>query len=1124
MECINCHFENQEEMQFCGKCGAKLENLCPQCKFSNPPQFAFCGKCGQQFAVSSGPSPKDIPFDEKLTKIQKYLPQGLTEKILSQRDRIEGERKQVTVMFCDMEGYTPLTEMLGPEAAYSIMDQVYEILIHKVHDYEGTVNEMTGDGIMALFGAPIALEDATQRAVRSSLAVHREMTKFNDKLRSEGQRISPLKMRIGIHSGPVVVGTLGNDLRVEFKAVGDTVNLTSRIEGLAEPGTTYVSNDTFQIVEGFFRFEALGEKKVKGKIEPLKVYRVIAPSTRRTRFDVSAEQGLTPFVGRERELELLLDVYKRAKSGRGQIFSILAEAGVGKSRLLYEFRKAVANEDATFLEGKCLSYNRSVAYYPIIDILKSNFDIRDADGESEVKTKVLKGVKDLGMDGASNFPYLLALLSIKDSGFDKIRLSPEARKNRTFEALKQFVLKGSEVRPIIMAIEDLHWIDKSSEETLENLLGSISGARFFLILTYRPEFMHSWGARSYHSQVNLNRLSNRESLAMVVHLLGTDNIEPDCENFVLEKTEGIPFFIEEFIRSLKDLKVVESANQTFQLSDKIQDFTVPATIQGVIMARVDSLPEGTKEVLQIGSVIEREFSYQLLKRVTDLSEAEVLQYLTGSIEAELLYERGTFPQSTYIFKHALTREVLYDSILTQKRKQLHDRIGCCIEEIYRDNLVEHYGVLARHFSEGDSFEKGAKYSELAAKKANSAASATEVFNYAKNRVFCTEKLPSSDTVKKKIIDARTALAAYYINYAHIFEAYETVIPILKLAVEMDYQKKLPLIYTVLGVHAFGYEENGEIGLKYLNEALRISRKTQNLISEFLSLWNLGLYYAWNCQFKDGADCFDKCYEMSRAVNNFLGISASKSTNCMWNYLHQGKINLASQEIAESLKMAEETDDIYAKGLAYSAYGFLLYIKGNLMEAEDYLLKGFSYLQKSNQIYFASWAAGCLGEYFNARRDYQKAKFYFQKAKSLLVKSRRLFPSLINRWKVSITKTKLLNNENDINLSEVYEFYNRNTIKICKGWIAKDIGEMQLRISEENSEETEDWITKAAEADEQNGLKWHLACDYALHAEFFKRKGDLSSVREKLGTAIEIFKQCGADGWVEKYEKELDSLR
>ena len=260
------------------------------------------------------------------------------------------------------------------------MDQVYEILIQKVHDYEGTVNEMTGDGIMALFGAPIALEDAPQRAIRAAMAIHREMTRFNEKLKAEKGDIPPLRMRIGIHTGPVVVGTLGNDLRVEFKAVGDTVNLASRMEQIAEPGTTYVSDDTFKLTEGFFRFEALGEKEIKGKEKPIRVYQVIAPSTRRTRFDVSAERGLTPLVGRQTRTGAPFGrLLERSKEGRGQAISIVSDAGMGKSRLLYEFRKAVTNEYVTFLEGKCLSYSRNVAYHPVVDILKANFEIQDND-------------------------------------------------------------------------------------------------------------------------------------------------------------------------------------------------------------------------------------------------------------------------------------------------------------------------------------------------------------------------------------------------------------------------------------------------------------------------------------------------------------------------------------------------------------------------------------------------------------------------------------------------------------------------------------------------------------------------------------------------------------------------
>ena len=502
----------------------------------------FCGECGHKFEATSEKFPKELSFDEKLTKIQKYLPKGLTDKILAQRDRIEGERKQVTVMFCDMENFTALSEKLGAEEAYEMMDRVYEILIHKVHDYEGTVNQMTGDGIMALFGAPIALEDAPQRAIRSAYAIHREMSRFTDKIRKSIGAISPIRMRIGIHTGPVVVGTLGNDLRVEFKAVGDTVNLASRVEGLAEPGTTLITEDTLKLTEGIFEFEALGEKYVKGKQAPVKVYRVIAPSTRRTRFDVSAERSLTPLVGRRRELELLLDGFERARDGHGQAFSIIADAGVGKSRLLYEFRKAVANEDVTFLEGKCLSYSRGAAYQAVIDVLQSNFYISEGDKDAEIRQKVSKGLKVLGADEASTFPYLLELLSVKDSGIDQIPMSPEMKKDRILEALRRIVLKGSQIRPLIMAIENLHWIDKSSEECFKDLLDHISGARVFLIFTYRPEYVHTWGGRSYLNQVNLNRLSNRESLVMMAHLLSAKDIDTDLRAVDLGKDRRSALF------------------------------------------------------------------------------------------------------------------------------------------------------------------------------------------------------------------------------------------------------------------------------------------------------------------------------------------------------------------------------------------------------------------------------------------------------------------------------------------------------------------------------------------------------------------------------------------------------
>ena len=1119
MQCSKCQFDNVDGMNFCGKCGAKLEKLCPHCNFANPGGYEFCGKCGNTLSLSSEAAAKDLSFDEKLTKIQKYLPKGLTEKILSQRNRIEGERKQVTVMFCDMEGFTRLSEKLGSEDVYTIMDKVYEILIHKVHDYEGTVNEMTGDGIMALFGAPITLEDAPQRAIRSSLAIHREIAKFNDKLRHDKKNIAPIRMRIGIHTGSAVVGTLGNDLRVEFKAVGDTVNIASSIEHLAEPGATYITEDTFKLTEGFFRFEALGERQIKGKDAPVAIYRAIAPSTRRTRFDVSAERGLTPFVGRERELELLLEGFERAKAGRGQAFSIVSEAGVGKSRLLYEFRKAIINEDATFLEGKCLSYSKNIAYHPVIDILKSNFDIRETDGDSEITEKIKKGLTVLGTDEASTLPYLLELLSVKDSGLDKILMSPEARRDRIIDAVNRAALMGSQIRPLVMAFEDLHWIDKSSEDSLKYLLDRITGARIFLIFTYRPEFVHTWGGRSYLSQVTLNRLSNHESLALLKHFLGTEEVERDLEELILEKTEGIPFFIEEFTRSLRDLKVIQKKNHTYCLAKTSQDVTIPSTIQDVIMARVDSLPENAKEVLQTGSVVEREFSYALIKRVTGLSEHELLKHLSVLKDTELLFERGIFPQSSYIFKHALTQEVVYKSILTPKKRKLHEKIGNVIEDLNKESIAEYFGVLAEHFIKGANYEKGAEYSKLAGKKAGKDASINEAIAYYEKGVSSLEKLPANSETQKKLIDARATLGMYYNQINDFVLSKEAVEPIIELAFKLDYKRRIAQIYTIKGSYSYAIEEDLPAAIKQLKEAIKFAIETNDFISLLMANHWMGHLLADDCDFERALYHLEKALNITEQANVLWAISAHKSCIARTVFCFKGDFNLGYQKTQEGLRPAEATAPIYPKAEAHIGLGYSYFGRGFLDEAEKHLLKAINFSERINLRSLLGFAYQCLAKTYFYTEEYQKSKDQSTKGIGVCEKM-SLQLSYINLLKISFARAMVMNNEKNIQLGLLSDYVRKNKLKLYDGQMRRYMGEILLNLDDQNITDAEGWIQKAIEADERNGVMFELGMDYALYAELFKRKGDRSKAQENLGRALAILKKCGADGWVEKFEKGM----
>jgi tetratricopeptide (TPR) repeat protein len=923
-------------------------------------------------------------------------------------------------------------------------------------------------------------------------------------------------MRIGINTGPVIVGTLGNDLRVEFKAVGDTVNLASRMQELAEPGTTYISVETFKLTEGLFRFEALGKKAIKGKEEPLSVYRAIAPSTRRTRFDVSAERGLTPFVGRERELELLLDGLERSKGGRGQAFSIMAEAGVGKSRLLYEFRKTVANEDVTFLEGRCLSYSRGVVYHPIIDILKANFDIHEGDGDLEIREKVQKGLKVLVADEDSTLPYLLELLAVKDSGIDKIPMSPEVKKDRVIEALRRIVLKGSEIRPLIMAYEDLHWIDKSSEDHLRHLLESIPGARILLIFTYRPEFVHTWGAKSYHSQVMLNRLSNRESLTMVSHLLGAEELDRDLEGFILEKTEGVPFFIEELIKSLKDLKIIEREDNRYRITKDIKEVTIPATVQDVIMARVDSLPEGTKSLLQTASAVGREFSYDLIKRVTGLTEQELLSQLSVLKDSELLYERGIYPQSTYIFKHALTQEVAYNSLLLKRRKEIHEEIGEAIEALYPDRLEEHCELLSYHYSRSANTEKAVQYLDLANQKAIRVNAMEEAKAYFDQAMAHLDTLPETDENQQRQISLLVNQGDAFFLLFMPSEYYDLLTRYEPMAIELGNQALLGALYSRMGNCDFGFGHFDQ-GIKTLTKAAELCEAAGNAE-------DAGYAYAW----------------------------------LEWNHLYRGDFDRVLALKENLLRTMEQRFNLrwYARGLcaASRACSYL----GHWDEAVKAGRKALSVAQEFSDDSMISWAAYNLSMAYTCKGDMSRAVEYgelaLQKAPTpgdkamgqrslgwalcrtgepnrgieLLNTALGIFQT--GRWMPGVIPTTCtlgegycLAGEADKamqTLEEGLEMAERCGVRYYLGWAQRLVGEIALKNDPiQAAPYFEKSITVLQEIKAEN----ELALAYAGYSRLHKQKGQIAKAREYLTKALKIFERLGTLIEPGKVREELAEL-
>jgi class 3 adenylate cyclase/tetratricopeptide (TPR) repeat protein len=671
-----------------------------------------------------------------------YTPKFLAEKILTSRSSVEGERKLVTVLFADVANFTTISEKLDPEEIHGIMDGCFKILMDEIHRYEGTINQFTGDGVMALFGAPLAHEDHAVRACHASLSIQHALTDYGEKLKKTCG--IDFKMRIGLNSGPVVVGAIGDDLRMDYTAIGDTINLASRMQSSAQPGSILVSGHTQRLAKDFFTFSSLGLLQVKGKEEPQDAYELIEASAVRTRLEASAVSGLTRFVGRTKEMETLHDALDKARSGQGQVVGIVGEAGVGKSRIIFEMRHMFP--EYAYLEGRCLHYGGSMAYLPLLDILRSYFGIKEGEREYLINKKMKEKVAALDEHLTTAVAPFQDLLSLEpDEAY--LKIEPKEKQERIFEALRDLFIRESEKRPLILIVEDLHWIDKTSEEFLDYLIGWLANTRVLLILLYRPEYTHRWGSKSYYTTIRVDQLSIPTSSELVQSILSEGEIVPELRDLILGKAAGNPLFMEELTHSLLGNGSIQKKEDRYVLSKKLSDMQVPDTIQGIIAARIDRLDESLKRIMHVASVIGREFAFRILQSITEMKE-ELKSHLLNLQGLELIYEKRLFPELEYIFKHALTQEVAYNSLLLARRKEIHGKIGQAIEELYADRLEEFFEMLAYHYSRSDDLVKGVHYGEKAAARASSVHAYAEAARLLEQALGAQKVLDPGDKLKR----------------------------------------------------------------------------------------------------------------------------------------------------------------------------------------------------------------------------------------------------------------------------------------------------------------------------------------------------------------------------------------
>ena len=765
MSCVACGHANPERAKFCAECGAALAVRCAGCGSELPPAAKFCLECGR-------PTGKEVTEKERPLRDvapRSYTPKHLADKILASKSALEGERKQVSVLFADVKGSLELAESVDPEEWHRILERFFQILAEGVHRYEGTINQYTGDGIMALFGAPIAHEDHAQRACYAALHLRDALRGWCEELRlSRGLAFS---VRMGINSGEVVVGKIGDDLRMDYTAQGHTVGLAQRMEALAEARTICVSDRTARLVTGWFALRDLGAASLKGVSEPVRVYELEGVGEARTRLDTARARGFSKFVGRDAELRALEAALERARAGQGGVIGIVADAGTGKSRLCHEFMEHCRAQGVLVRHASGVSHGKAVALLPVLDLLRQVFGIGPRDSEREARQKIAGAVVLVDDSLQGEIPLLLDFLGVPDPQRPAPNVRAEVRQRRVLDLVRRLSLARSRSEPLVVVFEDLHWIDPASDAFVAALAAATEGARSLLLVNFRPEYRADWMGRTWYQQLALRPLDAAAVAEMLEEWLGKDASLLGLAARICERTGGTPFFVEEVVQSLVESGALEGARRAYRLTRRLDEIEIPATVQALLAARIDRLAERDKRVLQTAAVIGKEFSGSLLARVAELTGAELDAALHALVGAEFLYEQALYPELEYAFKHPLTQEVAQGSQLRERKALVHAAVAKALEELHAEKLDEKAGLLAHHWEEAGEPVSAARW-HLRAARWTGARDVEATVSHMEAALRLVDMAPESGESLRLGVEARAQLLGYTARSRRVAEQFE----------------------------------------------------------------------------------------------------------------------------------------------------------------------------------------------------------------------------------------------------------------------------------------------------------------------------------------------------------------